>query len=103
LQTNATLITEDWCDFFSRHTLRVGVSLDGPKEIHDKYRRDRRGRGTFEKTLRGIQMLQKNGIPIYVIAVLHKESLQSPDQLFHFFEELRVSEVCFNIEEIESA
>jgi uncharacterized protein len=103
LQTNATLVSTEWCDFFQNHGIRVGVSLDGPRHIHDRYRLDRSGKGTFDRVIRGIEMLQRNGLSPYVIGVLHRESLAVPDELFHFFQATGVKEVCFNIEEIEGA
>ena len=47
LQTNGTLLTDEWCAFLKKHNFLVGISLDGPKEIHDRYRRDRKGEGTY--------------------------------------------------------
>ena len=52
LQTNGTLLNDEWCRFLKKHNFMVGISLDGPREIHDRYRRDRRGAGTFDKVMR---------------------------------------------------
>lgn len=101
LQTNATLLSREWCDFIRENDIRVGVSVDGPRAIHDRYRVDRLGRGTFDRTVRGIELLKALEIPYYVIAVLHRESLRAPDEMFEFFQSLGAKEVCFNIEEIE--
>ena len=60
LQTNGTLLNDEWCRFLKRNNFMVGISLDGPKEIHDRYRRDRKGQGTFEQVMHGLRLLQKH-------------------------------------------
>lgn len=101
IQTNATLINDRWCQFLRRWNVKVGVSLDGPKDLHDKCRKDRQGRGTFDRVMEGIALLQASGIPFYVISVLHHESLDRPQELFDFFSAHNIRQVCFNVEEIE--
>jgi uncharacterized protein len=100
-QTNATLITQDWCDFFKQYRVQVGISLDGPKYIHDASRVDRAGKGTFDRVLRGISLLQENAIPFSVIAVITKASVSYPDELWKFFMDLHPKRLGFNAEEIE--
>jgi uncharacterized protein len=101
LQTNATMITQEWCDFIKEYDLRIGVSIDGPDFIHDAHRRTRTGKGTHASTMRGIKLLQNNQIPFSVIAVLSDISLDYPDEIFDFFLENKIRYVGFNIEEIE--
>lgn len=101
VQTNGTLINRRWCEFFSQHKYTVGVSLDGPAHIHDKYRQDRRGNGTFSKVMDGIKLLQEYKIPVYVIAVINQDVLDMPDEMFWFFESTAVKNICFNVVEIE--
>lgn len=100
-QTNGILLNNKWCDFFKRHPLTIGISLDGPAEIHDRYRRDRRGKGTFDSVLGGIEALRRHGLNFYIIAVLTDQSLDHPKRLFDFFCSLGIEEVCFNVEEVE--
>ena len=57
LQTNGTLLTDEWCAFLKKHNFMVGISLDGPKEIHDRYRRDRKGNGSFDQVMHGLKLL----------------------------------------------
>ena len=57
LQTNGTLLTDEWCAFLKKHNFMVGISLDGPKEIHDRYRRDRKGAGSFDQVMHGLKLL----------------------------------------------
>ena len=101
IQTNGTLITQAWCDFFQEYNLKVGVSIDGPAFIHDAYRQTRKGIGTHASTMGGISLLQKNNIDFGVIAVLTEKSLDYPDEIFNFFRENRIRDVGFNVEEIE--
>jgi uncharacterized protein len=100
-QTNATLITQEWCDFFKQHNVQVGISLDGPEDIHNANRVDRAGRGTFNRVLRGISLLEENAIPYSIIAVITKASVMYPDEIWKFFMDLHPKRLGFNVEEIE--
>jgi uncharacterized protein len=100
-QTNGTLIDEDWCDFFKRWSVHVGVSVDGPQAIHDSQRVDRAGRGTFNRVIRGISKLREHEVPFSVISVLTKESLNVPDAIWRFYQSHGISRVAFNIDEEE--
>lgn len=100
-QTNATLIDSTWIDFFERHAVALGVSIDGPRALHDANRVTRRGHGTFERSLRGVEQLRAAGLAFDVIAVLTRESLLDPDGLFDFFVGLGPRSLGFNIDEIE--
>jgi uncharacterized protein len=103
VQTNATLVTREWIEFFKRHNVSVSVSLDGPKEIHDSARRQRNGRGTHEAAMRGLSLLNEAGSQPSVICVLTDASLQFPEQLFWFFEQHGLDNVSFNVEELVGA
>jgi uncharacterized protein len=101
MQTNATLVSDDYCEFIQRHNIKIGVSIDGPKILHDKNRVDRNGRGSFDKTIQGIRKLQEHSIPFTTICVLTSDSLDRPDDIFHFFRDLGVSHLGFNVDEAE--
>jgi uncharacterized protein len=101
LQTNATLIDDEWCRLFLEQDIHPGVSVDGPAFLHDRHRRTRRGQGTLDRVLRGMRLLQEHGVPFYVISVLTADSLDYPDELFDFYREQHVETVAFNVEEIE--
>jgi uncharacterized protein len=101
LQTNATLIDDDWCRFFIQHDVHPGVSVDGPAFLHDRHRRTRQGKGTLDRVLRGIRLLREHGVSFYVISVLTAEALLYPDELFDFYQEQQIPTVAFNVEEIE--
>lgn len=100
-QTNATLIDQAWCDFIKQHVLRIGVSVDGPDFLNDRYRKTRRGDGTHRRVMDGIELLRRNEIPFHVITVLTGDALDYPDELYQFYVENGVLNVGFNIEEIE--
>lgn len=61
LQTNGTLLTDEWCAFLSRHGWLVGISIDGPEQMHDSFRHNRRGASSWARVMRGIQLLRKHG------------------------------------------
>ncbi len=103
LQTNGMLITQQWCDFMKQHQVHVGVSLDGPQHIHDQSRVDRAGKGTFERTMRGIRLLQQNGIEPSIIMVLTSYALDYPDEIWQFFSDHHLTNLAFNVEEVNGA
>jgi uncharacterized protein len=95
------LISPAWCDFFTDWKVDVGVSIDGPKPVHDRKRVTRSGQGTFDKTLAGIRLLRERGIPFHTISVLSRDSLDDPDAMYRFFVAEGIENVCFNVEESE--
>jgi uncharacterized protein len=101
IQTNATLITQAWCDLFKDYGVQVGVSIDGPAFIHDAHRKTRNQQGSHASTMRGIELLKANHIPFTIIAVITAESLDYPDEIFDFFRDQGIYDIGFNMEEIE--
>jgi uncharacterized protein len=101
IQTNGTLINESWCSFIEQHSVRIGVSVDGPDFLHDIHRKTRGGEGTFPRVVRGINLLRHANIPFYVISVLTRDALSFPDELFDFYQAHDILDLAFNIEEIE--
>jgi uncharacterized protein len=100
-QTNGTLIDEAWCAFFAEAEVNVGVSVDGPKHIHDQNRVTRSGRGSFDRTIAGIRLLNRHRVPFHVISVLSAASLAAPREMFDFYVAEGIEQVCFNVEESE--
>jgi uncharacterized protein len=100
-QTNGTLINPAWCRFLKVNDLSIGVSVDGLAFVHDRHRKTRSGRGTFEQVIRGIKLLGEYEVPFHVITVLTADSLDYPDELFDFYLEYGIRQIGFNIEEIE--
>lgn len=103
MQTNATLIDAAWCAFFRRHGVQVGVSVDGPQALHDRHRRTRRGHGTHDAVLRGMQQLRQHGVPFHAIAVVGAETLNDPEGFYDWFAEQGVAELGCNFDETEGA
>jgi uncharacterized protein len=101
IQTNGMLITPQWCDLFKKWDVGVGVSIDGPKQLHDAHRVTRTGRGTFDKTLAGIRLLQRENVPFHVISVLSREGLNAPQEMLDFYLAENIDNICFNVEESE--
>ncbi len=98
IQTNATLINEDWCEFFLEHKFSVGVSLDGP-EWATRRRVNWAGREAFPKIMAGIETLKQAGIDFGIIAVVSREHLGRAGELYQFFAELGCSSLSVNLEE----
>lgn len=103
MQTNATLITQQWCDFFREHTIDFGVSIDGPRHLHDSSRRNWAGRGSFTRAMKGVSLLRGSGFNPSAICVLTPASLDEPDAIYDFFLDNRFPSVGFNFEESEGA
>ncbi len=85
LQTNGTLITDEWCRFLKDNNWLVGVSIDGPEEFHDEYRRTSAGKPTFRNVLRGIRMLQNHGVEWNAMAVVNDYNADYPEEFYDFF------------------
>jgi uncharacterized protein len=102
-QTNGILLDKNWARFFAQTGARVGLSIDGPAELHDANRRTRQGRGTHESVMRAANILREQAVPFHVITVLTECALDAPEELFQFYVRNGINEVGFNIEEIEGA
>lgn len=85
IQTNGTLLDDAWCEFFRENGWLVGISLDGPPEAHDLYRRDRQGGPTFEAVMRGVALLQKHGVEWNALAVVNRRNADDPAGFYRFF------------------
>lgn len=88
IQTNGTLITEEWCKFFKKNAFLVGVSIDGPQEFHDEYRKTVGGGPSFQKVMKGIRLLNKHGVEWNALAVVNDFNVDYPLDFYHFFKEI---------------
>src|SRR3954453_6341356 len=95
LQTNGTLLTEEWLPFLAENNFLVGLSLDGPEEIHDKYRVDRGGQPTFHRVLNTLHNLQTYKIQYNVLTCVTNESSNSPLEIYHFLKNEGVEYIQF--------
>lgn len=88
IQTNGTLITDEWCQFFKENNFLVGVSIDGPQEFHDEYRKTATGKPTFRQVMKGINLLNKYGVEWNALAVVNDFNADYPLDFYHFFKEI---------------
>lgn len=95
LQTNGTRLDDAWCRFLKQYNFMVGISLDGPREIHDRYRRDRQGNGSFAAVRRGLKLLQKHGVAYNVMASVGRETARKPLEVYRFFKEEEIEFIQF--------
>jgi len=85
MQTNGTLIDDEWAAFFKAHGYLVGLSIDGPREMHDAHRIDRRGHGTFDAVRRGWDTLRRHGVDTNVVCTIHAANQDHPLEVYRFF------------------
>lgn len=84
LQTNGTTLDEEWCRFFKQHDFLIGVSLDGPRRLHDTYRVDKGGKPTFDRVLAGIELLKKHRIEFNILTTLNAANAEHPLEVYRF-------------------
>lgn len=84
IQTNGTLLTDEWCEFFKENNWLVGVSIDGPQEFHDEYRKNKLGKPSFVKVMQGINLLKKHGVEWNAMAVVNDFNADYPLEFYNF-------------------
>jgi uncharacterized protein len=84
IQTNGTLISAEWCDLINEHRVGLGISIDGPEDIHDTRRRTRRGAGTHKRLMLGLELLQKHDIDYGALCVITEYSVTRPEECLNF-------------------
>jgi uncharacterized protein len=84
-QTNGILLDDEWCAFFKAHNVLVGLSVDGPREMHDAYRRDRGGRGTFDRVVEGWKQLRKHEVEFNILCTVNAANQAHGRQVYQFF------------------
>lgn len=84
IQTNGVLLDSEWCRFFGQNNFLVGLSLDGPEELHDTYRRDRAARGTFGRVMRAVDLLKRHGVDFNILTCVHAENVGRPLAVYRF-------------------
>lgn len=85
IQTNGLLLDDEWCAFLKEHDFLVGLSLDGPEEIHDAYRVDRGGRGTHAKVVRALRRLQEHGVERNLLCTVHRGNEERGAEVYRYF------------------
>ncbi len=96
LQTNGVLLDEEWCAFLRDHGFLVGLSLDGPRYLHDVYRRDRAGGSVFDRAVRAARLMQEHGVEFNVLCTVNAANSRHPLEVYRFFrDELRATHLQF--------
>jgi len=96
IQTNGTLLNDEWCAFFKKNNFLVGLSMDGPKALHDVYRVNKGGAGSFDQVMRGFQFLKKHDVDVNILCTVHAANQDHPLDVYWFFrDELGVQFVQF--------
>ena len=88
LQTNGTLLDDHWAAFLAEHRFLVGLSLDGPARLHDTYRQDKQGRGTFAKVVAGLRLLKKHRVDFNTLTVVHRANARRPLEVYRFLRDI---------------
>ncbi|HVE23357.1 MAG TPA: anaerobic sulfatase maturase [Acidocella sp.] len=85
IQTNGVLLNDEWCAFFKRHGFLVGISVDGPRAMHDAYRVNKAGRGSFDQVMKGLACLKAHGVAFNILCTVHAQNADHPLEVYRFF------------------
>jgi len=95
-QTNGILLDNEWCRFFHENNFLIGLSMDGPKDLHDYYRKDKAGHGTFDRVLQAARLLQKHNVEFNILCTINAKNANHPLDVYRFFrDELRAQYIQF--------
>jgi uncharacterized protein len=95
-QTNGILLDDAWCRFFHDNNFLIGLSMDGPKDLHDTYRKDKGGHGTFERVKRAARLLQKQKVEFNILCAVNSKNADHPLEVYRFFrDELKTNYIQF--------
>lgn len=95
IQTNGLLIDDDWVSFLKRNNFLVGLSLDGPEHIHDKYRTNKGGKGSWEKVEKSAKLMLNGGVEVNALTVLNEYSAQFPEEIYNYHKSLYLNYMQF--------
>ncbi len=96
IQTNGTLLNDAWCEFLRENNFLVGLSMDGPRELHDAYRVDKHNRPTFDKVMRATRLMKRHGVEFNILCTVHAGNVMRPLRVYRFFrEELKARFIQF--------
>jgi uncharacterized protein len=85
MQTNGTKLDDEWCQFFREHNFLIGISIDGPPELHNVYRVDKGGQGSFDQVIAGLRLLQKHKVEYNILTTVHAANAGHPLAVYRFF------------------
>jgi len=95
VQTNGTLLNDEWCRFFAEQGFYVGLSLDGPQEMHDRYRTTKDNKPTYTQTIRGYNLLRKHRVQTEILCVVNEHNAGSPLKVYRFLKEIDARYITF--------
>ena len=95
MQTNGMLLNEDWCRFFAQEEFSMGLSVDGPREMHDGYRVTKGQKPTHKQVMQGYKLLRKHKVSVDLLCVVHSENVQYPTAIYRFFKEIGAEYLSF--------
>jgi len=96
MQTNGVKLDDEWCEFFREHNFLIGLSLDGPREMNDAYRVDKRGEGTFDRVVAAARLLEKHGVEFNILCTVNAANVEHPLSVYRFFrDEVRTQFIQF--------
>ena len=96
IQTNGTLLDDEWCAFFKLHNVLVGLSVDGPQPMHDAYRVNKRGVGSFSDVMQGYRLLREHEVDVNILCTIHAANAEHPLDVYRFFrDEMQASYMQF--------
>src|SRR5579862_9003019 len=95
LQTNGILLDERWCGLFRKYDWLIGLSLDGPEDMHDRYRVNRNGKGTWKQVMNGLETLQRASVAFNVLCVLSQANVEKPREVYTFFRSLGIEHMQY--------
>lgn len=103
LQTNGTLLTDEWCKFFKENNFLIGISVDGPQHCHDKYRKTKDNRPSFYNVMKGISLLKRHGVEFNIMGVVNDYNVDYPLEFYNFFKEIDCRYIQFSpiVEQID--
>jgi uncharacterized protein len=95
IQTNGTLLTDEWCRFLAEEGFSIGLSLDGPQEMHDRHRLTRDGKPTYEQAMRGYHLLRQHGMTPDILCVVNAHNVQYATEVYRFFKQIKARYIGF--------
>jgi uncharacterized protein len=95
IQTNGVLLDDEWCRFFADEHFGVGLSLDGPRELHDGFRVNKDGKATHRQVLQSYRTLRRRGVPVDLLCVVHSQNVRHPLDVYRFFKEIEAQYLSF--------
>ena len=87
-QTNGTLLNDEWCEFFRKNDFLIGLSIDGPRDLHDAYRIDKRRKPTFDRVMAGVRFLQKHRVRFNTLTCVNRRNMKSGKEVYKFLKSI---------------